>query len=103
MQDQGAPGATARVVRRLPIDRWFYIGMAICAIIVSVLGFAPSLVNTAARHVPHCEAHTNLTRRLSNETKREVNHRVSALHPLAYASHYGRHRTCVVARQTLHT
>ena len=53
MQDQGAPVATARVVRRLPIDRWFYIGVAICAIIVSVLGFAPSLVNTAARHVPH--------------------------------------------------
>ena len=40
--------ATARVVRRLPIDRWFYIGMAICAIIVSVLGFAPFFVNTAA-------------------------------------------------------
>jgi hypothetical protein len=53
MQDQGAPVATARVARRLPIDRWFYIGMAICANIVSVLGFAPSLVNTAARHVPH--------------------------------------------------
>ena len=45
--------ATARVVRRLAIDRWFYIWMAICAIIVSVLGFAPSLVNTAERHVPH--------------------------------------------------
>jgi len=27
--------------------------MVICAIIVSVLGFAPSLVNTAPRHVPH--------------------------------------------------
>ena len=53
MQDQGAPVATARVVRRLPMDRWFYIGMANCAIIVSVLGFVPSLVNTAARHVPH--------------------------------------------------
>jgi len=52
MQDQGAPVA-ARVARRLPIDRWFYIAMAISAIIVSVLGFAPSLVNTAARHVPH--------------------------------------------------
>src|SRR5712691_1302340 len=42
MQDQVAPVATARVVRRLPVDPWFYIGMAICAIIVSVLGFAPS-------------------------------------------------------------
>jgi len=53
MQDQGAPVATARLVRRLPIDRWFYIGMAICGIIGCVLGFAPSLVNTPARHVPH--------------------------------------------------
>jgi hypothetical protein len=44
MKDQGAPVATAQVVRRLPIDRWFYIGMAIRAIIVSVLRFAPSLV-----------------------------------------------------------
>src|SRR6185437_7846054 len=35
---------------------------------------------------------TNLTRRISNETKRDVNHRVSALDPLADASHYGRHR-----------
>lgn len=45
--------ATARVVRRLPMDRRFYIGMAIRNLIVSVLGPAPSLVNTAARHVPH--------------------------------------------------
>ena len=53
MKDQGATVATARVVRRVAIDRWFYIGTAIRAIIVSVLGFVPSLVNTAARHVPH--------------------------------------------------
>src|SRR5713101_730251 len=91
MQDQGAPVATARVARRLPIDRWFYIGMAICAIIVSVLGFAPSFVNTAARHVPHWEAHTNLARRISNETQRYVNHRVSALDPLHDVSPDGRH------------
>src|SRR5690348_12480098 len=38
------------------------------------------------------ERHTNLTRRISNETKRDVNHRVSALDPLADASHYRRHR-----------
>ena len=38
------------------------------------------------------EPHTNLTRRISNETKRYVNHRVFALDPLADASHYGRHR-----------
>jgi hypothetical protein len=31
------------------VDRWFYIGMAICTIITIVLGFAPSLINTAAR------------------------------------------------------
>src|SRR5260221_949649 len=39
------------------------------------------------------ERHTNLTRRISNETKRDVNHRVPALDPLADASHYGRHRS----------
>jgi hypothetical protein len=38
MQDQGAPVATAPVVRRLPIDRWFYVGMPICAIISQCLG-----------------------------------------------------------------
>jgi len=59
MQEQGAPVATARVVRRLPIDRWFYIGMAICAIIVSVLAFAPSLVNTP-RVMRLTERHTQI-------------------------------------------
>ena len=44
--------ATARVALRLPVDRWFYIGMAICTIITIVLGFAPSLVNAAARKAP---------------------------------------------------
>lgn len=53
MKRQGAPVAKARVVRILPMDRGFYIGMAIRAIVVSALGFAPSLVNTAAHHVPH--------------------------------------------------
>jgi hypothetical protein len=48
MQEQGAPAATARVARRLPVDRWFYIGMAICTIITVVLGFAPSIVNGRA-------------------------------------------------------
>jgi len=52
MQDQGTAAATARVARRFPVDRWFYIGMAICAIITIVLGFAPSIVNTAARKGP---------------------------------------------------
>ena len=35
-------------MRRLPIERWFYIGMAIFGIIVYVFGFASSLVNTAS-------------------------------------------------------
>jgi len=60
MQDQGAPVATARVARRLPIDRWFYIRMAICAIIVSVLGFAPSLIKTPPRVMCLTERHTQI-------------------------------------------
>src|SRR5437762_14068624 len=47
------------------------------------------------------EAHTNLTRRISNETKRDVNHRISALDPLADASHYGRHRSWDIEGRTL--
>jgi hypothetical protein len=43
-------------------------------------------------HVPHGEARTNQTRRISNETQRHVNHRVSALDPLDHASRDGRHR-----------
>jgi hypothetical protein len=34
------------------VDRWFYIGMAICTIITIVLGFAPSIINTASRKAP---------------------------------------------------
>src|SRR5712692_552835 len=52
MPDQGTAVATARVARRLAVDRWFYIGMAFCAIITIVLGFAPSIFNTAARKAP---------------------------------------------------
>src|SRR6516225_2921388 len=52
MQDQGNPVATTRVARRLPVDRWFYIAMAIFAIIIIVLGFAPSIINTASRNAP---------------------------------------------------
>ena len=52
MQYRGTPAATARVAHRLPVDRWFYIGMAICTIIIIVSGFAPSLVNPAARKAP---------------------------------------------------
>ena len=50
MQDQGNPVATTQVARRLPVDRWFYIAMAIFAIIIIVLGFAPSIINTASRN-----------------------------------------------------
>src|SRR6266545_6295998 len=35
---------------------------------------------------------TNLTRRISNETQRYANHRVSALDPLRHVSPGGRHR-----------
>ena len=41
-----------------------------------------AFVNTAPRHVPHWEAHTNLTRRISIETQRYVNHRDFAVGPL---------------------
>jgi hypothetical protein len=44
--------ATPEVVRRPSVDRWFYIGMAIATIVTVVLGFGPSLVNTATRHAP---------------------------------------------------
>jgi hypothetical protein len=52
MQEQGTPAATAPLARRPTVDRWFYIGMAICTIMVIVLAFAPSLVNTDARKAP---------------------------------------------------
>jgi hypothetical protein len=52
MQDQGNPAATGLVARRFLVDRWFYIVMAICAIVTIFLGFAPSLINTAARKAP---------------------------------------------------
>jgi hypothetical protein len=52
MQDQGTSSATVQVARRPTVDRWFYIGMAICTFITIVLGFAPSLINTAARKAP---------------------------------------------------
>ena len=42
----------ARVARRVPVDRWFYIAMAVCTIITIVVGFAPSIINTAVRNAP---------------------------------------------------
>lgn len=35
-----------------PVDRWFYIGMAIAAILTAIAGFGPSIINTAARKAP---------------------------------------------------
>jgi hypothetical protein len=52
MQDQGTPAATVPSARRPTVDRWFYIGMAICTLFTIALGFAPSLINTAARKAP---------------------------------------------------
>src|SRR5271156_6471998 len=40
----------------------------------------------------HGEARTNLTRRISIETQRYVDHRVFAVGPLHHAAHGGRHR-----------
>src|SRR5271165_1779694 len=53
MQDQDTPAATVPLARRPTVDHWFYISMAICTIITIVLGFAPSLIHTAARKAPH--------------------------------------------------
>jgi hypothetical protein len=52
MQDPGTPAAAVPVARGLTVDRWFYIVMALCTLITIVLGFAPSLINTAARNAP---------------------------------------------------
>jgi hypothetical protein len=34
------------------VDRWFYIAMAVCTIVTIVVGFAPSIINIAARNAP---------------------------------------------------
>ena len=52
MQDQGTVVGLANVARRPLVGRWFYIGMALATIITVVVGFAPSLVNTAGRKAP---------------------------------------------------
>src|SRR5204862_429691 len=92
MQDQGAPGGNSPSGAQTPN-----------LVAGSTLGWpsAPSSSVSWGLHLPSStpprvmcltERHTNLTRRISNETKRDVNHRVPALDPLADASHYGRHR-----------
>jgi hypothetical protein len=52
VQANGTLVTTARVARRPIVGRWFYIGMAICTILIIVLGFAPSIINTTARRAP---------------------------------------------------
>jgi len=52
MTDCGNTAATARLPHGSRVDRWFYIAMAICAVIIIVVGFAPSIINAAARKAP---------------------------------------------------
>jgi hypothetical protein len=52
MQQEGHAAVSARASPRVPIDRWFYIAMAICTIVVAALGFAPSIIDEAARKAP---------------------------------------------------
>jgi len=40
------------MVRSHRVTRWFYIGMAVCAIIIVGVGFAPSIISTTARNAP---------------------------------------------------
>ena len=40
------------MVRGHRATRWFYIGMAVCAIIIVGAGFAPSIISTTARNAP---------------------------------------------------
>lgn len=45
MQDQDDVVAMVGVARRAGVDRWFYIAMAACTIIIVVSGFGPSIIN----------------------------------------------------------
>lgn len=48
----GNTTAMAEAVRGVRVDRRFYMAMAICAIVVAALGFAPSGLDPAARRGP---------------------------------------------------
>src|SRR6202521_1158430 len=52
MQEVGNTTAVAEAVRGVRVDRRFYMAMAICAIVVAVLGFAPSSLDPTARRGP---------------------------------------------------
>jgi uncharacterized membrane protein YozB (DUF420 family) len=52
MQEVGSTTAMAEVVRGGRVDRRFYMAMAICAIVIAVLGFAPSSLDPTARRGP---------------------------------------------------
>lgn len=52
MSSPSASLATSVVARPRVVERWFYIGMAIATLVTVVAGFAPSIINTAARKAP---------------------------------------------------
>lgn len=52
MQDTANAAAAVGAVREFRVDRWFYVAMAICAIVTVVLGFAPSALDAGARKAP---------------------------------------------------
>jgi uncharacterized membrane protein YozB (DUF420 family) len=52
MQEVGNTTATPEVVRGVRVDRRFSMAMAVCAIVIAVLGFAPSSLDSTARRGP---------------------------------------------------
>jgi hypothetical protein len=42
----------AGVVQSHRVNRWFYIAMAVCTIIIVGVGFGPSIISTTARNAP---------------------------------------------------
>jgi hypothetical protein len=72
MQDQDDVVAMVGVARRAGVDRWFYIGMAACTIIIVVSGFGPSIINPTARQAPLtplAAAHSLVSMRLCGRTQ----------------------------------
>src|SRR5712691_5054605 len=52
MSSQVNMAAPPRTARRRGIARRFYIGMALCTIMIVVLGFAPSIIDASERNAP---------------------------------------------------